>query len=168
VQAASAGVELSRGGDRGAYVRATADPHRGGRQPRRQRDRLLAARIQVGVGVRSTTASSRSRSPTGHRHRGGRQRAHLRAVLPRRRGPLPPHRRHRARLSIVKHATQRHGGEVRLWSRPGRGSTFTVRCRDPPLSDDLRARARNKDKSKKKRPRPRWSRGEESRYGELV
>jgi len=30
-------------------------------------------------------------------------------------------------LSIVKHAVQRHGGEVRLWSRPDRGSTFTVR-----------------------------------------
>ncbi|MET0296107.1 MAG: ATP-binding protein, partial [Microbacterium sp.] len=30
-------------------------------------------------------------------------------------------------LSIVKHAIQRHGGEVRLWSRPGRGSTFTIR-----------------------------------------
>ena len=29
-------------------------------------------------------------------------------------------------LSIVKHAVQRHGGDVRLWSRPGRGSTFTV------------------------------------------
>lgn len=29
-------------------------------------------------------------------------------------------------LSIVKHATQRHGGEVRVWSRPGRGSTFTI------------------------------------------
>lgn len=30
-------------------------------------------------------------------------------------------------LAIVKHAVQRHGGEVRLWSRPGRGSTFTIR-----------------------------------------
>ena len=30
-------------------------------------------------------------------------------------------------LSIVKHAVQRHGGEVQLWSRPGRGSTFTIR-----------------------------------------
>jgi two-component system sensor histidine kinase SenX3 len=34
-------------------------------------------------------------------------------------------------LSIVKHAVQRHGGEVRLWSKPGRGSTFTIRL---PLS----------------------------------
>ncbi len=30
-------------------------------------------------------------------------------------------------LAIVKHAVQRHGGEVRLWSRPGQGSTFTIR-----------------------------------------
>ena len=35
-------------------------------------------------------------------------------------------------LSIVKHAVQRHGGEVKLWSRPGRGSTFTIRL---PLVD---------------------------------
>jgi len=30
-------------------------------------------------------------------------------------------------LSIVKHAVQRHGGEVRLWSKPGQGATFTIR-----------------------------------------
>lgn len=30
-------------------------------------------------------------------------------------------------LAIVKHAVQNHGGEVRVWSKPGRGSTFTVR-----------------------------------------
>ncbi|QAY58761.1 two-component sensor histidine kinase [Microbacterium protaetiae] len=30
-------------------------------------------------------------------------------------------------LAIVKHAVQRHGGEVRLWSRLGQGSTFTIR-----------------------------------------
>lgn len=30
-------------------------------------------------------------------------------------------------LSIVKHAVQRHGGEIDVWSRPGRGSTFTIR-----------------------------------------
>ncbi len=30
-------------------------------------------------------------------------------------------------LSIVKHVISNHGGEVTLWSRPGQGSTFTVR-----------------------------------------
>ena len=30
-------------------------------------------------------------------------------------------------LSIVKHAVQNHGGEVRVWSQPGSGSTFTIR-----------------------------------------
>ncbi len=29
-------------------------------------------------------------------------------------------------LAIVKHVAANHGGEVRLWSRPGKGSTFTV------------------------------------------
>ena len=35
-------------------------------------------------------------------------------------------------LSIVKHVAANHGGEVRLWSTPGRGSTFTLRI---PLAD---------------------------------
>ncbi|WP_253858335.1 sensor histidine kinase [Prauserella alba] len=30
-------------------------------------------------------------------------------------------------LAIVKHVAANHGGEVRLWSRPGVGSTFTLR-----------------------------------------
>ncbi|MDM4763762.1 ATP-binding protein [Galbitalea sp. SE-J8] len=30
-------------------------------------------------------------------------------------------------LAIVKHVAQNHGGDVRLWSQPGRGSTFTIR-----------------------------------------
>ena len=30
-------------------------------------------------------------------------------------------------LSIVKHVAADHGGEVTIWSRPGRGSTFTLR-----------------------------------------
>jgi len=30
-------------------------------------------------------------------------------------------------LSIVKHVAANHGGEVTVWSEPGRGSTFTIR-----------------------------------------
>lgn len=30
-------------------------------------------------------------------------------------------------LSIVKHIVNNHGGDVRVWSQPGRGSTFTIR-----------------------------------------
>jgi len=30
-------------------------------------------------------------------------------------------------LSIVKHVVQIHGGDVRVWSQPGHGSTFTIR-----------------------------------------
>lgn len=51
-------------------------------------------------------------------------------------------------LSIVKHAVQRHGGDVRLWSRPGQGSTFTIRL---PLSEppeELAPKGRHKDKKR--------------------
>ncbi len=34
-------------------------------------------------------------------------------------------------LAIVKHVLANHGGEVRLWSRPGTGSTFTMRLPAP-------------------------------------
>ncbi|MFT4306296.1 MAG: ATP-binding protein [Microbacterium sp.] len=61
-------------------------------------------------------------------------------------------------LSIVKHAVQRHGGEVRVWSRLGRGSTFTIQL---PLIDapDLRparpaAKAAKPRKKKPKKPVP--------------
>lgn len=30
-------------------------------------------------------------------------------------------------LSIVRHIVENHGGDIRVWSKPGRGSTFTVR-----------------------------------------
>src|SRR5690606_28139953 len=54
-------------------------------------------------------------------------------------------------LSIVKHAIQRHGGEVRLWSREGQGSTFTIRLPvGGPLTGPLPAKPGKKKKKKKK------------------
>ncbi len=60
-------------------------------------------------------------------------------------------------LSIVKHAVQRHGGEVRLWSRPGRGSTFTIRLplSVPPEHEPARQKPRRKSrKAATDRPLP--------------
>jgi two-component system, OmpR family, sensor histidine kinase SenX3 len=37
-------------------------------------------------------------------------------------------------LAIVKHVAANHGGEVKLWSRPGTGSTFTLRIPAHPNS----------------------------------
>ncbi|GAA2575287.1 sensor histidine kinase [Microbacterium binotii] len=58
-------------------------------------------------------------------------------------------------LSIVKHAVQRHGGEVRVWSRVGRGSTFTIQLPIASPPDDLEApaaRGRRRPKKTKKTP----------------
>ncbi|WP_308491534.1 sensor histidine kinase [Microbacterium terrisoli] len=58
-------------------------------------------------------------------------------------------------LAIVKHAVQRHGGEVRLWSRPGQGSTFTIRLplAVPGPDHDEAEDRKTKKKSKKKTAR---------------
>ncbi len=128
VQADSAGVELIRGGDRGAFVRGDAQilieavgnlianaivySQRGSRVGvgvKIEGETLEVAVSDQGIGIsesdreriferfyRADEARSRRTGGTG------------------------------LGLSIVKHATQRHGGEVRVWSRPSRGSTFTM------------------------------------------
>jgi two-component system, OmpR family, sensor histidine kinase SenX3 len=53
-------------------------------------------------------------------------------------------------LSIVKYAVQRHGGEVKLWSRPGRGSTFTIRL--PQVDAPADPTVRKKKRERKKKP----------------
>ncbi|MCS6552423.1 ATP-binding protein [Curtobacterium flaccumfaciens pv. flaccumfaciens] len=42
-------------------------------------------------------------------------------------------------LAIVKHVVSNHGGDVRVWSQPGKGSTFTIRLpeADPELTTAL-------------------------------
>ena len=50
-------------------------------------------------------------------------------------------------LSIVKHVVQNHGGDVRLWSQHGHGSTFTIRL--PVASSAVAASLRSSEKSEK-------------------
>lgn len=150
VQADSAGVELVRGGDRGVWVRGDAQilieavgnlianaivySSRGshvGVGVKVEGEEVEIAVADQGIGIseadreriferfyRADDARSRRTGGTG------------------------------LGLSIVKHAVQRHGGEVRLWSRPGQGSTFTIRL---PKIDAPAAEIADKKKSKKKR-----------------
>jgi len=152
VQADSAGVELTRGGERGVWVRGDAQVlieavgnlianaivyspsgSRVGVGVKADDDVVEIAVTDQGIGIsdadreriferfyRADEARSRRTGGTG------------------------------LGLSIVKHATQRHGGEVRVWSRPGRGSTFTIRlprAGAPEIANDRKT----KKKSKKKR-----------------
>ncbi|MGW9627682.1 sensor histidine kinase [Microbacterium sp. NPDC055521] len=152
VQADSAGVALSRGGERGAWVRGDAQvlieavgnlianaivySPRGSRVGvgvKVDGDVVEIAVTDQGIGIpdadleriferfyRADEARSRRTGGTG------------------------------LGLSIVKHATQRHGGEVRVWSRPGRGSTFTMRL---PLASAPVSMADTKSKRKTKKKR---------------
>ena len=48
-------------------------------------------------------------------------------------------------LSIVKHVAANHGGDVRVWSEPGRGSTFTMRLPAATVGRQRAADARHTD-----------------------
>ncbi|MCK2032428.1 cell wall metabolism sensor histidine kinase WalK [Microbacterium sp. KSW4-4] len=151
VQADSAGVELARGGDRGVWVRGDAQILI------EAVGNLIANAIvysprgsRVGVGVKAddevveiAVSDQGIGIAEADRERIFERFYRADEARSRRTGGTG------LGLSIVKHATQRHGGEVRLWSRPGRGSTFTIRL--PRI--DAPANAGQGKKSKKKRAR---------------
>ncbi|SEB52439.1 sensor histidine kinase [Microbacterium hydrocarbonoxydans] len=151
VQADSAGVEIARGGDRGVWVRGDSQilieafgnliANAIAYSPR-------GSRVGIGVkaeeGVVEIAVSDQGIGiAEGDRERIFERFYRADEARSRRTGGTG------LGLSIVKHATQRHGGEVRLWSRPGRGSTFTIRL--PRI--DAPPRVDKDKKSKKKRER---------------
>jgi two-component system sensor histidine kinase SenX3 len=151
IQAGSAGVEIVRGGERGLYVRGDAQILI------EAVGNLLANAIHysprgsdIGVGVKAddrvveiAIADRGIGIPEGDQERIFERFYRADQARSRRTGGTG------LGLAIVKHAVQRHGGEVRLWSRPGRGSTFTIRLPqiDPPADQVPPPRRR-----KKKRP----------------
>ncbi|MCI1019618.1 two-component sensor histidine kinase [Microbacterium sp. C5A9] len=161
VQADSAGVELARGGDRGVWVHG--DPQ----ILIEAFGNLIANAIvysprgsRVGVGVKADAGVVEvAVSDQGI----GISEADRERIFER------FYRADEARsrrtggtglgLSIVKHATQRHGGEVSLWSRPGRGSTFTIRLPriDAPegIEDDKKSKKKRERKAAKAAARVR-------------
>jgi len=48
-------------------------------------------------------------------------------------------------LAIVKHVAANHNGSIRLWSRPGTGSTFTLSIPAYPETDDDAANQEARD-----------------------
>lgn len=151
VQADSAGVQLARGGDRGVWVHG--DPQ----ILIEAFGNLIANAIvyspkgsRVGVGVKAdadvvevAVSDQGIGISEGDRERIFERFYRADEARSRRTGGTG------LGLSIVKHATQRHGGEVTLWSRPGRGSTFTIRL---PRIDAPEGIA-SEEKKKKKRER---------------
>ena len=153
IQAGSAGVEIVRGGTRGLYVRGDAQILS------EAVGNLLANAIayspkgsNVGVGVKSVdqvveiAVTDRGIGiAEGDQDRVFERFYRADQARSRRTGGTG------LGLAIVKHAVQRHGGEVRLWSRPGRGSTFTIRL---PLIEPPADQVRPKRPKKTKRQAP--------------
>ncbi len=141
VQADAARVELARGGDRGAWVRGDAQ--------------ILTEAVgnlvtnavayspagsRVGIGVRATDEvveiAVTDQGPgiaEADRDRVFERFYRADEARSRRTGGTG------LGLSIVKHAAQQHGGDVSLWSRPGRGSTFTIRLPRIPAPEGVQA-----------------------------
>jgi len=158
IQADSAGVEIVRGGARALYVRGD------GQVLSEAVGNLLANAIayspkgsSVGIGVKLTdrvveiaVSDHGIGIPEGDQERIFERFYRADQARSRRTGGTG------LGLSIVKHAVQRHGGEVKLWSRPGRGSTFTIRLpqSDPPADQPTPKRKRAK-KRVKAAPAPR-------------
>ncbi|MEJ6553996.1 ATP-binding protein [Microbacterium esteraromaticum] len=168
VQAESAGVELSRGGERGLWVRGDAQVlveavgnlianaivyspsgSRVGVGVKLDGEVVEIAVTDQGIGIsdadreriferfyRADEARSRRTGGTG------------------------------LGLSIVKHATQRHGGEVRVWSRLGRGSTFTMRL--PRAEGPEKASDRKPKRKTKKKRASGDARTRDTRNGEFA
>lgn len=165
VQADSAGVELSRGGDRGIWVQGDSQILA------EAVGNLIANAIvyspkgsKVGIGVKAdgdvveiAVADQGIGISEADRERIFERFYRADEARSRRTGGTG------LGLSIVKHATQRHGGEVRLWSRPGRGSTFTIRLPRIDAPD-----VGGKKKNKKKRARKAGKSPARSRNGETA
>lgn len=151
MQADAARVELVRGGERGLFVRGDAQILS------EAVGNLVANAIayspagsRVGIGVKSTdgvveiaVTDHGIGIPEGEQQRVFERFYRADQARSRRTGGTG------LGLSIVKHAVQRHGGEVRLWSRPGHGSTFTIRL---PRTDAPQPDARTR--KKRSRPQP--------------
>lgn len=149
IEAASAGVEIVRGGERGLYVRGDAQVLS------EAVGNLIANAIayspkgaNVGVGVKAVddiveiAVTDRGIGISeGDQARVFERFYRADQARSRRTGGTG------LGLAIVKHAVQRHGGEVRLWSRPGRGSTFTIRLPlIAPPADQVKPKRRRKKK----------------------
>lgn len=128
VQADSAGVELIRGGDRGVFVRGDLQiliEAVGNLVANAILYSPTGSRVGVGVKIEGETVEIAVSDQGIGISESDRERIFERfyradEARSRRTGGTG------LGLSIVKHATQRHGGEVRVWSRPSRGSTFTM------------------------------------------
>lgn len=166
VQADSAGVELARGGDRGAFVRGDAQiliEAVGNLVANAIVYSSKGSRVGVGVKIEGEIVSIAVSDQGIGITEADRERIFERfyradEARSRRTGGTG------LGLSIVKHATQRHGGEVRVWSRPSRGSTFTMVL--PRIEAPEPQEAGRKIKKKRARKAPKTAEVARARNGE--